>query len=246
MSTIAPDQLFVIACPVCRGHIAATGGMCGHDACCPLCASLFHVPALTLAGPVVPPSPPPPAPAEDWGIVIETLAPPVAQVPESRDLEHRSDFEILAATAADPVDVAAPSTVGELSFVADPPASTVSTVSVEPVGTLHEASPPLPSADWIDEVLATPGPDDDGAQAEAPDGLPYLGPSLLEPAEQELEFREPVRTVRHGDKVVEIRRLTPEERQARRFRRNLMMIVIGVSILMAIVVIFGVPTKPTR
>ena len=224
MSTIAPDQLFVIACPACHGHVAVTGGMCGCDACCPLCAALFHVPALTLAGPVVPPAPPPPLPAEDWGNVIETLAPPAPKVAPHAELDQPSDFEIPHESPATPV-VAAPA---------------------EMAGEGTDGTPPTPSADWIDEVLATQASDETADVPSPPEGVPYLGPPLLVPADQELEFREPVRTVRHGDTVIEIRRLTPEERRARRFRRNLMMIVIGVSILLAIVVIFGVPTKPAR
>jgi hypothetical protein len=113
-------------------------------------------------------------------------------------------------------------------------------------GQVADETSPAPSADWIDDILATPAPDETSDVPAGPEGVPYLGPPLLAPADQDLAFREPVRTVRHGDTVIEIRRLTPEERRARRFRRNLMMVVIGVSILLAIVVVFGVPTKPSR
>ncbi len=243
MSTIAPDQLFVIACPVCRGHVAAAGGMCGRDACCPLCASLFHVPALTLAGAAVAPSPPSPGPAEDWGNVIEKLAPRAAK-PAGPHIEQPSDFEIPPAAGQAPAPAPAP--VTEPSRPVVPDAATGPIDPAEAFGQFADETTPAPSADWIDEILATPSPDEPPDVPSAPDGVPYLGPPLLAPADQDLEFREPVRTVRHGDTVIEIRRLTPEERRARRFRRNLMMIVIGVSILMAIVVVFGVPTKPPR
>lgn len=252
MSTIAPDQLFVIGCPTCGGHVAATGGMCGRDACCPLCASLFHVPTLTLAGAVVPPSPTPPPPAEDWGNVIETLAPPIEKPAAEPAFEHPSDFEIPPEGACEPAVASAPAPVVEPSLRDMPDAAAGPVGSADGVGHTPDLASPLPiasqlpSADWIDEVLATPSTDETYEASAAPEGLPHVGPSQLAPADQELEFREPVRTVRHGDTVVEIRRLTPEERRARRFRRNVMMIVIGVSILLAIVVIFGVPTKPPR
>lgn len=245
MSTIAPDQLFVIACPVCRGHIAASGALCGRDACCPLCASLFHVPLLTLAGHVVSSTSPPPAPAEDWGKVIETLAPPAAHSLPQTAPEQPSDFEI-PLEAPGELEVLSTSTPESETSLPDRADATTTTAASAEVGGKDPDAPPTPSADWIDDVLSTSTPDESVEAPAPPEGVPYLGPPLLAPGDQELEFREPVRTVRHGDTVIEIRRLTPEERRTRRFRRNLMMIVIGVSILMAIVVIFGVPTKPSR
>ena len=246
MSTIAPDQLFVIACPVCRGHAAANGTMCGRDACCPFCAGVFHVPTLTLAGPLAPPSSSPPGPAEDWGNVIEKLAPPATPPTPGPAAEELSEFELAPETAeeqvvtpaAPPVAKPSPTVVSDAAAdLADPAAST---------GPVSTETPLSPSADWIDEVLASPSPDELHGIPAGSDGVPYLGRELLKPTDQDLDFREPVRTVRRGDTVIEIRRLTPEERQARRFRRNLMMIVIGVSILLAIVLIFGFPDKPTR
>jgi hypothetical protein len=47
-----------------------------------------------------------------------------------------------------------------------------------------------------------------------------------------------------GGTLIELHRLTPREKSARRARRNLVMLVLGVSILMAIVLIFG--TKPRK
>ena len=58
---------------------------------------------------------------------------------------------------------------------------------------------------------------------------------------KELQFQEPVRTVGSGDQVIALRRLTPEEKAVRRARRNLIMMLTGVSILMAIV--FSLGTK---
>jgi len=58
-------------------------------------------------------------------------------------------------------------------------------------------------------------------------------------AETELEFHEPVRTIGSGDGAIVLRRLTPAERAARRARRNMMMLVAGVSILLTIVLLLG-------
>ena len=76
-------------------------------------------------------------------------------------------------------------------------------------------------------------------------GPPSKENALDEPSPQapvkELQFQEPVRTVGSGDQVIALRRLTPEEKAVRRTRRNLIMMLTGVSILMAIV--FSLGTK---
>ncbi|MFM1995842.1 MAG: hypothetical protein RLZZ111_229 [Planctomycetota bacterium] len=64
--------------------------------------------------------------------------------------------------------------------------------------------------------------------------------TLREPQpESELAVREPVRTVGSGDGAIVLRRLSPAERAARRTRRNLVMLVGGVSILLTIVLLLG-------
>jgi hypothetical protein len=72
---------------------------------------------------------------------------------------------------------------------------------------------------------------------------PSSSPSSSASPSAELHFQEPVRTVSRGDRVVTLRSRTPEERARRRTRRNLMMMVGGVSILMAIVLFLG-PKRP--
>jgi hypothetical protein len=75
------------------------------------------------------------------------------------------------------------------------------------------------------------------------DSFAELQPSAKPAAE--LQFQEPVRTVVSGDQVITLRRLTSEEKAARRTRRNLVMMLAGVSILMAIVLLFGTK-RPNR
>jgi hypothetical protein len=78
-----------------------------------------------------------------------------------------------------------------------------------------------------------------------PAGPPAIEKTFNEPPPQapvkELQFQDPVRTVGSGDQVIALRRLTPEEKAVRRARRNLIMMLTGVSILMAIV--FSLGTK---
>jgi hypothetical protein len=58
-------------------------------------------------------------------------------------------------------------------------------------------------------------------------------------ADSGLAFREPVRTVGSGAGAIVLRQLSPAERAARRTRRNLVMLVGGVSILLTIVLLLG-------
>ena len=78
-----------------------------------------------------------------------------------------------------------------------------------------------------------------------PAGPPATETTFDEPPPQapvkELQFQDPVRTVGSGDQVIALRRLTPAEKAVRRTRRNLIMMLTGVSILMAIV--FSLGTK---
>lgn len=82
--------------------------------------------------------------------------------------------------------------------------------------------------------------DSSAAYAPVPE-QPAIAPSQ---PRGEWEFQEPVKTIGTGDATIELHRLTPREKSARRARRNLIMLVLGVSILMAIVLIFG--TKPDK
>ena len=74
---------------------------------------------------------------------------------------------------------------------------------------------------------------------------PFAEPQNPANPHPELQFQEPLRTVGSGDQVITLRRLTPEEKAGRRARRNLIMMLTGVSILMAIVLLFGTK-RPKR
>lgn len=75
---------------------------------------------------------------------------------------------------------------------------------------------------------------------------PFAEPQPLPAPVAKLQFQEPVRTVGSGDQVITLRRLTPEEKAVRRARRNLVMMLTGVSILMAIVLLFGTKRSKRR
>lgn len=106
-----------------------------------------------------------------------------------------------------------------LLFAEPPPPSTRRRADEKlPITTAVETAP-TSAAD--DEYVRVPPPTPDA-------GVP-----------RELAFHEPVKTIRSGGAEIELRRLTPEERRARRARRNLLMLVIGAAILVALVVTLG-------
>lgn len=70
-------------------------------------------------------------------------------------------------------------------------------------------------------------------------------PNLPSAIQAKLAFDEPVTTVGSGDATIPLRRLTPAEKASRRARRNLIMMLVGVSILMAIVLLLGTK-RPSR
>jgi hypothetical protein len=73
--------------------------------------------------------------------------------------------------------------------------------------------------------------------ASAPSTAPPVH-AAPEPA-TEIQFRDPLKTVGRGPNTIELRRLTPEEKDARRRRRNIVMLLTGAAILIAIAVVFG-------
>ena len=75
---------------------------------------------------------------------------------------------------------------------------------------------------------------------------PFVEPQPQAAPVPGLQFQEPVRTVGSGDQMITLRRLTPEERAVRRARRNMIMMLTGVSILMAIVLVFGTKRSKRR
>ncbi len=63
----------------------------------------------------------------------------------------------------------------------------------------------------------------------------------------ELQFQEPPpKTIGHGGQVIELRRLTPEEKDARRRRRNLIILLTGAAILIAITLLMATRHRGRR
>lgn len=91
------------------------------------------------------------------------------------------------------------------------------------------APPPAPAPAVAIAVPATPAADPPPT-FEVPDHVFAAAAPVAE-----LQFREPPpKTIGHAGQVIELRRLTPEEKDARRRRRNLIILMTGAAILIAI------------
>lgn len=102
--------------------------------------------------------------------------------------------------------------------------STQAAVATEPA---WEPAPPT--------LMPVPAGPDDPPLFELPET-----PFPADEVPTELQFHEPVaRVVGHGPHAIELRRLTPEERDRRRRRRNIVMLLAGAAILIAIAVGLG-------
>ena len=78
---------------------------------------------------------------------------------------------------------------------------------------------------------------------------PALAEAAAQPAERhrDLEFREPVSTLETEDGTLELRRLSDEEKRLRRGRRNLVMLLVGTTILIVLTLLLGrEPKKKPR
>jgi hypothetical protein len=96
------------------------------------------------------------------------------------------------------------------------------------------ASSAAPSAEHAGPLAGASVPDGTLAEHATAAEDAAVAPDLVP-----MRFRDPVVTVGSGENVVELRRLSPEEKARRRTRRNVIMLLTGLSILMAIVLTLG-------
>lgn len=96
------------------------------------------------------------------------------------------------------------------------------------------APPAAPRAETPTTVLPA-------AASSPPAPAPEPAAAPEQGADSPLAFREPVKTIGSGGTAVELRRLSDEERRVRRGRRNLVLLLVGAAVLIAIVVVLGMP-----
>lgn len=223
-------ELFAVECPACLMAVAVAGDLIGSVARCPLCRADFRVPdphqkdasasqpvAVQASG--LQASGPQPDRVEATE-TQEARALPSAPAPEPSTTPAPAPTAApaeVAAPAAAETPAAAPASPAQETFASGPPPGLLSGSLTAPPQPQAEPSVPAPlQTDFFDITTETP---------------PATDP--------ELAFREPVRTIVSGDEVIELRRLTPEEKRLRQARRNAVMLLAGALLLILITVLLG-------
>lgn len=210
--TWQPGAAFVVACPACSGQLGVAGRLAGQLACCPLCAATFHVPH-----PERPDAPPPPLAS-------------VAAVPKHpvRHVTASASTVTAWSPQPQPASPTAPAAWHTSPLVLPPqPAAPVSALPPTPAA-VPESAAQEPST-HPDAVAALP--------AQAP-VFPVPAAAAV-PAHPQLQFREPVLSVGRRGHEKELRRLSPQERRVRRGRRNIVMLLVGVAVLLVLVLVIS-------
>lgn len=247
-ATFGATTPFAVECPGCHAHVAVPRSLVGRAAGCPACRSAFLVPPAEREEPPLPESFERPK-RKRRTIVLPDPA-PERSAPEPSATEA-SGFPDPAVTERAQV---APAPVRTSRPAASPPRQDFSRDEPprhdEP---LVFAEPPPPSTRGRDRSSVDPNSAAGSAAAVVGATVPTAATVTPRapgagPEDQRLEaasdsgglaFRDPVKTVRSGGAEIELRRLTPEERRVRRARRNLLFLVVGAALLVALVMLLG-------
>ncbi|MDX1944735.1 MAG: hypothetical protein SFU86_04945, partial [Pirellulaceae bacterium] len=142
-----------------------------------------------------------------------------------------------------PVPLPAPSVLDTLlpPGAAATPAST-NTIGIAPAGPVPSVVDTLlpPGAAPVSTAAAAPGAQ--VAIPAAPQKAPVLAPGAVAmptPDGGVVAVRDKPKTLGRGDSEIELRRLSPEEKARRRFRRNLILGTVCVVILLTVAFVLG-------
>lgn len=209
-----------VECPACRAHVAVPPELVGRAAGCPACRTAFLVPKP------------------------EREAPLTTESPDRPKRKRRQPLPAGPSTdassgASDPATTE-PAPVGE-SRPAAPAAGEQQPRREDPV---VFTEPPPPRArgrhGTAADAAGVGAAADHAADPDTPaaSGVGQRRPDAASDSGA-LAFREPVKTIRDGDTEIELRQLTPEERRSRRTRRNLLLLVVGATLLVALATLLG-------
>lgn len=200
---------FAVECPGCREHVGVDRDLVGRVAGCPRCHCPFVVPQPDGAEAGAP------AAAERESAPAPRSP---ARAPDPPlDAEHHSPATTGSPARDEPVVFSDPPVPAARIRAGQAPAATTAEpaacVSPWDATAVAAADPPIPD------------PPADAHLSTSPDAT--------------LAFHDPVKTVRSGNTQLEIRRLTPEEKRSRHARRNLLILLVGAALLVALVVVLG-------
>lgn len=225
---------FAVECPGCRQALGVVPDLVGRVAGCPLCDGAFLVPDPEAA-----------EAADDSAGRWPDRGVARGDARERPAAAPRSAAAPVAPTAAtSPAAADRPSTSPPVA-VRPAPAAPPAAAPDEP---LVFSEPPPPASRMRAGDVDASAPQAPMAPAAAPSEEAPVAPAGTPPvaataapasAYGDLAFREPVRTVRSGGTEIELHRLTPEEKRVRRTRRNLLILLVGAALLVALVVVLG-------
>lgn len=223
--------IFAVECPGCRAHVAVAGRLAGRAAGCPRCRAAFIVP---VPGQEERRPPRPEADGRRAAADVEAPEPRAAERPE----RPRAAPVLVEPPRPEPPRTAPVPAEPAMSLVfSEPPVPSTRRRHGPSAGAATTTVVPAPA---MAETVSTPP--EHAAVADAIGSAATLAgtaPPAMAGVPGGLAFREPVRTVRSGGAEIELRRLTPDEKRARRARRNLIIFMIGAALLLALVVILG-------
>jgi len=261
------NRPFAVECPTCRSHLAVAREIVGRVAGCPACHGVFVVPPAEFTDPESSASrhrdrrPALPAAADREPTAAPADTPtrsdprsnpaPPASAPAGTSGPARVRPEHHAPSALTPTPTTAPPPAATPTPAATTASAVATTRTTDEPLVFSEPPPPstrrrpLESAAWnADQPALQPTPvAADRGQPDPVVAAPAADrPTAAAPAGDDatgLTFREPVKTVRTGSAEIELRQLSPEEKRTRRARRNILILVVGAALLVALVVVLG-------
>lgn len=206
---------FAVECPGCREHVGVGPDLVGRVAGCPRCRCAFVVPE-------------PDGPLVDRAIAA-SREPVAAFRPPARQAERLLDAERSA-----PTTTTSPAADESLEFSEPPLPAARIRGGQGPAAAIVAPGPRVST--WGATFVAAAGPPVQHPLVQHPPADDLAAPA---PLDGTLAFRDPVKTIRSGSTEIEIRRLTPEEKRLRQSRRNLLILLVGAALLVALVVVLG-------
>jgi type IV secretory pathway VirB10-like protein len=127
-----------------------------------------------------------------------------------------------------------------------PPLQPAAPISPAPAWQTTPSIPPTPPTPPVAEAAPDAPPQETFNLPDAVTAAPAQAPVFpapaaggAVPAHPQLQFREPVLSVGRRGHEKELRRLSPEERRVRRGRRNIVMLLVGVAVLLVLVLVIS-------
>jgi hypothetical protein len=210
----ATEEAQQLGCPVCGGLFQVTRSLAGRQVSCPHCFTAVLVPEI--------PAPPAMSTSGGWGgptPEVETAPRHVADARQAAEQSRPVELDELLPPSAP----------------RKPHGETKREKNVEePLPLAAEKSPITRPAAEAEKTTARPAPSQQRPEASA--AQPVLIPT---DDGSYISLREPVKTVAIRGREIELRRLSPEEKERRRFRRNLVVAGVGLLALIITMLVMG-------